>query len=38
VEGRKGEREEGKKKGTARQMTNSYACLFSELFEIYIFK
>jgi hypothetical protein len=38
VEGREGEKEGGRKKGTKRQISNSYGCLFLELFDIYIFK
>jgi hypothetical protein len=37
-EGRKGEREEARKKGTTRQRSNSFGCLFLELFANYIFK
>jgi hypothetical protein len=38
VEGWKGKRKEGRKKGTTRQSSNYYGCPFLELFEIYIFK
>jgi hypothetical protein len=40
MEGRKGEKEEARKKGTTRQRSNSYGCgfFFLELLDIYIFK